>query len=99
MALLAPSVLVAWLVTRVNPFGVNITKCLESIDIPVLLAHGEEDRLASSTRARKNFEALPSEHDSQIAIFHGANHGEAKWSQSAQYERLLIEFLDAVLLK
>ena len=99
MAMLAPSVLVAWLVTRVNPFGVNITKALADIEVPVLLAHGEEDRLASSTRARQNFEALSSDHDSQIAIFHGANHGEAKWSQSAQYERLVIEFLDTVLLK
>jgi hypothetical protein len=32
-------------------------------------------------------------------MFHGANHGEAKWARSNDYERLVIEFLDSVFVK
>ena len=99
MILLAPSVLVAWAVTRVNPFGVDITRALCDVDVPVLVVHGEDDTLAKPACARKNFEALRPDRDSQIAIFHGANHGEAKWAKSNQYERLVIEFLDSVFVK
>jgi pimeloyl-ACP methyl ester carboxylesterase len=99
MVVLAPSVLAAWMVTRVNPFGVDITRALQKVNVPVLVVHGEEDRLAGPHRARRNFEALSKDHDSQIAIFHGANHGEAKWTKSSEYEKLVIEFLDSVLLK
>ncbi len=97
--LLAPSVIIAWAVTRVNPFGVNITQELESVDMPVLVVHGEEDRLQGPDSARRNFKALSIDHDSQIVIFHGANHGEAKWSNSQDYEKLIIEFLDATIGK
>jgi pimeloyl-ACP methyl ester carboxylesterase len=99
MILLAPSVLVAWAITRVNPFGVDITRALEDIDVPVLVVHGEEDRLATAQKARRNYEALNPERDSQFAIFHGANHGEAKWANSDEYEKLVIEFLDTILVK
>lgn len=99
MILLAPSVLVAWAVTRVNPFGVNITQALCDVRVPVLVVHGEDDRLAKPSCARKNFDALPSDLDSQFAMFHGANHGEAKWARSSDYERLVIEFLDSVFVK
>lgn len=94
---LAPSVLAAWLVTRVNPFGVDITRALQSVNAPVLIVHGDGDRLEGPAGARKNFNALSADHNSQIAIFHGANHGEAKWSSSVDYEKLVIEFLDATL--
>jgi pimeloyl-ACP methyl ester carboxylesterase len=99
MYLLSPAVLVAWLVTRVNPFQIDITRALEDVATPVLVVHGEHDRLASPAHARRNFEALSSDHDSQIAIFHGANHGEAKWVNSDAYEKLVIEFLDAIVLQ
>ena len=99
MTLLAPSVLVAWAVTRVNPFGVDITRALCNVRMPVLVVHGEDDTLAKPQHARRNYEALSADHDSQFAMFHGANHGEAKWSKSADYERLVIEFLDSVFVK
>lgn len=95
--LLSPSVLVAWAITGVNPFGVNITRELASVEMPVLVLHGEDDRLEGPACARCNFGALSEDYDSQLAIFRGANHGEAKWVSSADYEKLVIEFLDATL--
>jgi pimeloyl-ACP methyl ester carboxylesterase len=99
MMLLSPSVLIAWAITRVNPYSVDITRALCDVRVPVLVVHGEDDRLAKPVCARRNFDALPADQDSQIAIFHGANHGEAKWSKSAHYEKLIIEFLDSVFAR
>lgn len=95
--LLYPSVFVAWVITGVNPFAINITRELECIEMPVLVLHGEEDRLEGPAGARCNFGALSENFDSQLAIFRGANHGEAKWVSSAEYENLVIEFLNATL--
>jgi pimeloyl-ACP methyl ester carboxylesterase len=99
MMVLSPSVLIAWAITRVNPYSVDITRALCDVRVPVLVVHGEDDRLAKPVCARRNFDALPADQDSQIAIFHGANHGEAKWSKSAHYEKLIIEFLDSVFAR
>lgn len=95
MILLYPTVFVAWAITGVNPFGVNITRDLADVEAPVLVLHGEKDKLESTAGARRNYEALSTEYDSQLAIFRNANHGEAKWISSPDYEKIVIEFLDA----
>jgi len=96
---LAPAVFVAWAVTRVNPFDVNITRELEDVDCPVLILHGEMDKLGGPECARANFASLSEDYDSQLAIFRDANHGEAKWVCSTDYQALVIEFLDSTLAR
>jgi pimeloyl-ACP methyl ester carboxylesterase len=96
--LLYPTVFVAWAITGVNPFGVNITRELASVEMPVLILHGEGDKLEGPACARCNFGALSEDYDSQLAIFRDANHGEAKWVSSADYEKVVIDFLDATLI-
>ena len=89
---LAPTALLAWPFTGVNPFTVDMAKTIGQIDgKPVLFMHGSRDNLALPEGAARNFEAAAG--PKTIVWFEGCGHSEGRWLQPEKYRAALLNFL------
>jgi pimeloyl-ACP methyl ester carboxylesterase len=91
-ALLAPTAIVSIPIAGFNPFRVDVARSLPRLgQMPVLLLHGDRDRLTPVSVARRNFEAILG--PKHIVIFEGCVHSEARWMLPEQYMDALLAFL------
>ncbi len=71
---------------------VDVAEALRAISPPrVLIVHGDADTLAPLSEAERNHQACPG---SELAVFPGRNHAEARWLDPAEYRRRVMSFLD-----
>lgn len=90
-SLLAPTVVLGPLVTRVNPFSVDVARALSNSRAPVLLIHGTCDRIAPPSEANRNLDACGSR--GRLVWMEGCDHAEGRWTQPEKYLETLNEFL------
>jgi alpha-beta hydrolase superfamily lysophospholipase len=92
--LLSPTVLMAWAITGVNPFQIDLAYFLAGVkDKPMLFLHGSKDNLALPEEAQRNF-AAASEPKTMV-WFDRCGHSEGRWLQPDKYHEALIAFLIA----
>ncbi|MBS1720446.1 MAG: alpha/beta hydrolase [Armatimonadetes bacterium] len=89
--LLAPTRWLAAKMAKVNPKRVDVGESLQRIRRPVLLLHGQADRLAPPEEAVRNMSYLQDR--GKIVWFPGANHAEFRWTQPAEYLAAVEAFL------
>ena len=78
-------------------FGLESRTALESVrhaDIPILLIHGEDDRLVPCDMSRKIAENCPG--DCSILTVPGAGHGLGYMTDPEAYEQAVFRFLDSI---
>ncbi len=90
--LLSPCVVLCAPMVGFNPFQVNVGDSLAKLEgVPVLILHGDQDRLAIPSEAQANFDAA---HDpKELVWFQGCNHSEGRWEQASKYREVLFVFL------
>lgn len=67
-------------------------KALAEVKYPVLLVHGEADRLVPSWMSRQAFDACIGK--KRLELFPGAEHGVSYLKDKARYQKALLEFLE-----
>jgi len=92
--LLSPSVVIGGPLAGVNPAKVDVAKALRKIGKPVLVMHGDRDRLADVKEARRNIEALGP--NAEVVWFEGCGHSEGRWEQPEKYQRCLQAYLERI---
>lgn len=92
-ALLAPTVLLAAPLLRVRPRKVDVAAALATLDVPVLLLHGDADDLALPSEARRNAAAS---RDAELVWLEGCGHSEGRWIHPDTTFAALERFLERV---
>jgi pimeloyl-ACP methyl ester carboxylesterase len=89
---MSPSVLVGALFTGVNPFRVDVAKCLSKLELPEwLVLHGDQDIIAPPAEARRNIES--SQGKATVVWFEGCGHSEGRWVKPETYLRAVERYL------
>jgi len=90
---LSPTVLMARPVLGFDPNRVHVSDALARAGaVPVLILHGERDRLAIPDDARRNHEAAVG--PKELVWFAGVGHSEARLYRPAEYDAALRKFLE-----
>ncbi len=84
----------ACLESGVNLFGLDVTESIQKVTCPVMLVHGEEDRLIPIAQGRQVFESA--NQPKFWRAIPGAGHCGSIGVESPHYEAEMIAFLDAV---
>lgn len=90
---LAPTLLAAWPLVRINPFKIDVAAALAKSTAPVLLLHGEKDRLALPSEAERNLAAVGDR--GRLVWLPDSNHAEGRWIHPELYMGELRSFLQA----
>ena len=89
---LAPTLIFARAVLGFDPKRKQVSEALAKCDgVPLLILHGERDRLATPDDARLNFESA--NEPKELIWFDGCGHSEARLYQPVLYDEVLRRFV------
>ncbi len=89
-AALAPSQMFSRCFMPFSPSKVDVAEALMNSDCPVLLMHGDADRVAPIETAKRNQSAR---NGIELIVFPGCDHAEGRWNEAERYRDSLIDFL------
>lgn len=89
-AALAPSQMFSRCFMPFSPSKVDVAEALMNSHCPVLLMHGDADRVAPIDTAKRNQSARDG---IELIVFPGCDHAEGRWNEAERYRDSLIDFL------
>lgn len=95
MWLLKPAKLVGILMTKVSPYSVRPDMAVQAIDRPILLLHGERDRLIPAHHSRRIY-AVANE-PKEALFFEQSDHVQARFDHPERYYQALTSFVQSVV--